>query len=81
MEENRDLQCDRAGKTIPGIYNVMEQGRLYLEARNCPVELTHLSGRSKQNTTASFMRSDPSEMKLYKSTKVLAEEEGECDWP
>lgn len=63
-----------------GIYNVLKQGRLYLEARDCPVGLTHPSGRSKQNTTANFMRSDPSKMKLYKSTKVLAEDKGECDW-
>ena len=63
-----------------GIYNVMKQGRLYLEAGDCPVGLTYPSGRSKQNTITNFMRSDPSKMKLYKSTKVLAEDKGGCDW-
>jgi len=47
-----------------GIYNVMNQGRLYLEAGDFPVGLTHPSGRSKQNTIANFMRSDLSKMKL-----------------
>ena len=47
-----------------GIYNVMKQGRLYLEAGDCPVGLTYPSGRSKQNTITNFMRSDPSKMKL-----------------